>query len=134
MDAHPRFHEVADVCRWAPQRTRALFQAYLDIKYAQLFGAARAVLPSGGLGLPLVTARGARGGAHVFVPVYADERFGLATLAAIQEQAQTLGISAADDSSSAITVHLAIVEDDSTVSYYTLGDGEQSMAAALAPV
>ncbi|KAJ2763521.1 hypothetical protein IWQ57_005546, partial [Coemansia nantahalensis] len=98
MDAHPKFHEVAEVCKLAPKRTRALFQVYLDIKYGHMLQSVEAHMLDS-IGFPAVIARSA-GSRRVFVPVYADEDFSVADLAAIVENAAALaaaGKCAADE-------------------------------------
>ncbi|KAJ2699676.1 hypothetical protein H4218_002500 [Coemansia sp. IMI 209128] len=114
MDTHPKYHEVANVCTQHPQRARALFQAYLDLKYGQRLEVADTPVLSG-IDFPTVLVSGSNGlKPQVFVPVFADEALDMKTLALIHTEAQEF-------SETGVSTHLAIVEDDSTIAYYKIG-------------
>ncbi|KAJ2747135.1 hypothetical protein GGI20_000749 [Coemansia sp. BCRC 34301] len=133
MNSHPKvplviawkgdlYHEVANVCDQHPLRARALFQVYLDLKYGQrLHVAGTPVL--GSVNFPVVLVPGSNGlKPQVFVPVYADEKLSMKTLSTILEMANNLPMAASDiEDMSGVSVHLAIVESDSTIAFYKIG-------------
>ncbi|KAJ2036879.1 hypothetical protein GGI03_000488 [Coemansia sp. RSA 2337] len=114
MDTHPKYHEVASVCNQHPQRARALFQAYLDLKYGQRLDVTGTPVLSG-IDFPAVLVPGSHGlKPQVFVPVYADEKLDMKILSTIPLSAQLI-------LETDVSTHLAIVEDDSTIAYYKIG-------------
>ncbi|KAJ2156207.1 hypothetical protein GGF46_005345 [Coemansia sp. RSA 552] len=108
MYAHPKFHEVAGVCKRFPESTRVLFQAFLDLKYHMKYEAVDASVLRG-IDVPVVMAQ-KTGSAprELFVPVAADGATSIAHLDDI------LAASCADK------VHLAVIDSDSTVTYYNI--------------
>ncbi|KAI7823722.1 tRNA intron endonuclease [Kickxella alabastrina] len=115
MNLHPKYHEVADICEKYPLRARALFQTHLDLKYGQKLANVQIRLLSN-LDIPVIIANDLQKcfGLLVFVPVYAAENLTIDMMAAIRDKAQVVG-------ESVDSVHLAIVDNDSTVAYYTMG-------------
>ncbi|KAJ2722492.1 hypothetical protein GGI07_003268 [Coemansia sp. Benny D115] len=122
MDQHPQYPEVAAICTAHPRRARALFQTYLHVKNVHgMHGANACVL--GDLGIPAVVAQNRppdseeAAATMVFVPVNTSEQLSMATLARIRDNAAE--IAARRDCE--CTVHLALVDNDSTIVFYKLG-------------
>ncbi|KAJ2624464.1 tRNA-splicing endonuclease subunit Sen15, partial [Coemansia sp. RSA 1694] len=118
MDTHPKYSEVAKVCAQHPLRARALFQVYLDLKYGQRLNVTDTPV-LGDIEFPVVSVPGSNGlKPQVFVPVYADEKLDMKVIATILKRASELPEIGSD---SGVSVHLAIVESDSTIAYYKIG-------------
>ncbi|KAI9502106.1 hypothetical protein GGI25_003592 [Coemansia spiralis] len=119
MDQHPKYCEVAELCEQFPQRSRALFQTFLDIKYGQMLPrVATNVLAKADL--PVVISEEPNGTSNVFVPVYADESISMDLLAQILSDSAELFKEGFNGHATNFNMqtHLAIVESDSTVVYY----------------
>ncbi|PIA15067.1 hypothetical protein COEREDRAFT_82274 [Coemansia reversa NRRL 1564] len=131
MDAHPKFHEVSDVCRQVPERTRPLFQVYLDIKYVQMLKTVKAFVLDG-IRFPVVTAQSDSGEIQIFAPMFADENTDIDYINAILEKSLNLSTSISGKCNrEKVSVHLAIVDSDSTVTYYSIDSGIHFPAAII---
>ncbi|KAJ2896860.1 hypothetical protein IWW38_001893, partial [Coemansia aciculifera] len=124
------YHEVASVCTLHPSRARALFQVYLDLKYGQRLNVTDTPVLRD-IEFPVVLVAGSNDlKPQAFVPVYADEKLNMSKLSTILKSAND--IPHIRSASSGVSVHLAIVESDSTIAYYKIGSDVVSPSEGVA--
>ncbi|KAI8322936.1 hypothetical protein GQ54DRAFT_297094 [Martensiomyces pterosporus] len=122
MNSHPKYQEVADICERYPLRARALFQAYLDLKYEQrLPNVHTGVLEQADV--PVVIAATAGSSHQLFIPVMAAEDISMSWISSALKESQKLVASTQTGDKHLEAVHLCIVDTDSTLVYYKISQG-----------
>ncbi|ORX66018.1 hypothetical protein DL89DRAFT_270407 [Linderina pennispora] len=119
MNSHPKFKEAASMCGQFPRRARILFQAYMNVKYEQRHDSVKMeVLENTQLPVLTSAAPTNKQKMHIFVPVSAAEDISIKLLGDILRDCQTCVAPESLES-----VHLAIIDNDSTIVYYKISEG-----------